>query len=555
MEETPEVAEEISTPTAQNVEDTVVPISPEPEKSPADADTPEAAKSPPAAEPPTPTQEGAGNEGTAGAKPQRTTEEPPPALEGADKEPAGEEQAELSTSSEGPGGAEAPKDGEEGERSPVEVSSLEKLEESGVPKVASRFSLLHALPTGASFEEGEPAEPSPLQVAVELDRRISHSLWELDQRRVSSRSLVPGERGRRAGKRDGGAEGAARGRGAAAANRTHGAIPAAQRRRTELREQSRQLLAERGRLRSYNTKLQGKLAELLNKAKGKDRVRELEHHISDWEQRYSRYLAMLEKLRNQQAEETAWYQKEIDILQRSCDQKLTKVESEWKTYQAVKKEVAVYTMGRRLGGRQAAIKEVDKIQAKEQSKEKEMTEVRLENIKLKHRIQKLDASLKTQEELAEGLHLIDFEQLKIENQTYNEKIEERNEELQKLRRKVTNTVQVLSQVKEKLQFVEAENQGQKAQLMAVESLVAQNRDILTRTKQARDRLRIDNQRLQQKCGLLGNTLLLRDFEEKVDAAEILKKKLEILKRHHAGLSLTCNGIKKKIKGAKSFLPF
>lgn len=32
-----------------------------------------------------------------------------------------------------------------------------------------------------------------------------------------------------------------------------------------------------------------------------------------------------------------------------------------------------------------------------------------------------------QEELAEGLHMIDFEQLKIENQTYNEKIEERNE--------------------------------------------------------------------------------------------------------------------------------
>ena len=32
-----------------------------------------------------------------------------------------------------------------------------------------------------------------------------------------------------------------------------------------------------------------------------------------------------------------------------------------------------------------------------------------------------------EEELAEGLHLIDFEQLKIENQTYNEKIEERNE--------------------------------------------------------------------------------------------------------------------------------
>ncbi|XP_034267608.1 coiled-coil domain-containing protein 96 [Pantherophis guttatus] len=543
MEEIQEVAEEISTPTPQNLEDVVVPISPEPQESATDAETTEAAKSPPTAEPPT--QEGAGDEATAGEKPQRTTEEPP-TLEGADKEPALEEQPERETSSEGPGGAEAPKDGEEDKRSPSEIPSLEKLEEeSGAPEAPSRLTLLRDLPTGASFEEGEPAEPPPLQVGVELGRRISRSLWELEQREASSRSLVVGGSPESE-------EGALEGETEEQRERR---AAEEQRRRTELMEQYRQLLTERGRLRNYNTKLQGKLAEVLNKAKSKDRVRELEHHISDWEQRYSRYLAMLEKLRSQQAEETAWYQKEIDALHRSCDQKLTKVESEWKTYQAVKKEVAVYTMGRRLGGKQAAIKEVDKIQAKEQSKEREMTEVRLENIKLKHRIQKLDASLKAQEELAEGLHLIDFEQLKIENQTYNEKIEERNEELQKLRRKVTNTVQVLSQVKEKLQFVEAENQGQKAQLMAVESLVAQNRDILTRTKQARDKLRIDNQRLQQKCGLLGNTLLLRDFEEKVDAAEILKEKLEILKRRHAGLSLTCNGIKMKIKGAKSFLPF
>jgi len=48
-----------------------------------------------------------------------------------------------------------------------------------------------------------------------------------------------------------------------------------------------------------------------------------------------------------------------------------------------------------------------------------------------------------QEELAEGLHLIDFEQLKIENQSLNEKIEERNEELAKLRKKTATAVQVL----------------------------------------------------------------------------------------------------------------
>ena len=57
-------------------------------------------------------------------------------------------------------------------------------------------------------------------------------------------------------------------------------------------------------------------------------------------------------------------------------------------------------------------------------------------------LKKRETQLKQKEELADGLHLIDFEQLKIENQTYNEKIEERNEELLKLRKKITTTVQV-----------------------------------------------------------------------------------------------------------------
>ncbi len=56
--------------------------------------------------------------------------------------------------------------------------------------------------------------------------------------------------------------------------------------------------------------------------------------------------------------------------------------------------------------------------------------------------------------MAEGLHLIDFEQLRIENQTLTEKIEERNEDLHKLRKKNTNTVQILTHTREKLGYVQ-----------------------------------------------------------------------------------------------------
>merc|ERR1712194_647241 len=65
----------------------------------------------------------------------------------------------------------------------------------------------------------------------------------------------------------------------------------------------------------------------------------------------------------------------------------------------------------------------------------EVEEVRGSNISLKNRLAKLEQQLRKKDELAENLHVIDFEQLKIENQTLNEKIEERNEELHKLRKK------------------------------------------------------------------------------------------------------------------------
>lgn len=64
--------------------------------------------------------------------------------------------------------------------------------------------------------------------------------------------------------------------------------------------------------------------------------------------------------------------------------------------------------------------------------------------------------------------MIDFEQLRINNVDLNEKIEERNEEILKLTKKVTSTVQVLAHLKEKLQFVQTENTNKKTMLREVD---------------------------------------------------------------------------------------
>merc|ERR1712072_315284 len=150
----------------------------------------------------------------------------------------------------------------------------------------------------------------------------------------------------------------------------------------------------------------------------------------------------------------------------------------------------------------------------EAAKDAEVERVRLSNINRRNFLRKLETTLRQKEKLADGLHLIDFEQLKIENQTLNEKIEERNEELLKLRKKTTTTVQVLTHLKEKLQFVQAENQVLKHDLADLEIELTNKRDILTQIKHERDALRAENTGRRQQRGLVSSEDLLLDFEKR-----------------------------------------
>ncbi|NXV85851.1 CCD96 protein, partial [Calonectris borealis] len=323
------------------------------------------------------------------------------------------------------------------------------------------------------------------------------------------------------------------------------------RERAALLEQHRGLAGERERLRQASARLQLRLGELLRLRQGQGRPRaELG---AGGPQLYAQHLLRLRELREERERTAAACREREAAQRRGGEERQARAQAEWAAFQARKKAVAVFSLGRRPGGREAAAA-VDRIQARERDKEQQVREARVENIKLKHEIQNLETILKAQGELVEGQRLTDFEHLKKENRKHSKKIDDLSDEILNLKKKVSNAVHILSQFREKLQFVEAENRGRKAELMDIETVLSQKRDILTKTKQARDRLRRNNLKLQQKRGLLGNEILLRDFEEKVDTAELLSQRLETLKSRHAGLILTCRGIQKKIKEANaSFL--
>jgi len=201
------------------------------------------------------------------------------------------------------------------------------------------------------------------------------------------------------------------------------------------------------------------------------------------------------------------------------------------SFQEFKRQVARHAEYARTG-KIIPEKIIQEVEEFELDKDAEVEEVRGSNISLKNRLAKLEQLLRKKDELAENLHVIDFEQLKIENQTLNEKIEERNEELHKLRKKTVVTVQIITHMREKVQFVQQEYQALKGELSKLDQDLAAQRDLVAKTKHERDEYRTDNGKLRQQTGIINSEHLTRDFEARAESSKQLKESIVALKERH-----------------------
>lgn len=306
----------------------------------------------------------------------------------------------------------------------------------------------------------------------------------------------------------------------------------------------REVLAEQERSKLTNAQLQHRIAEYLSRKKTEEQG-DPGRSTADLEKRYLQCLVSLDIIHSELQSAERNFQTNEEQMVQQRDEMLAQVQravQEFMEYRKEKSRGAVYSRT----GRKLSSQEVDNYQTVESAKEQEVIQARVENFKLLNKIQKLEALLKEKDQLAEGLHMIDFEQLKINNVDLNEKIEERNEDIIKLKQKVTSTVQVLTHIKEKLHFLEAENKEKRSKLLAVEVQVANKRDLLTRSKQARDALRADNAQLKQRGGLVGHKTLLRDYEDKKDETDELQKRMQGLQEQYTDLIATCERIKTRI---------
>ncbi|KAL7752327.1 hypothetical protein RI367_002373 [Sorochytrium milnesiophthora] len=297
----------------------------------------------------------------------------------------------------------------------------------------------------------------------------------------------------------------------------------------------------RDKQRTVNLTLQNKLAEYFRKKRTEDKS-EADKTITDSTQRYATLLTSLKNLQSELATVKTSNTKVVEDHKLKVAERSKEVFERCEEFRKYKRTTAANSEHSRTG-KGIPPKVLDQLEALDLRKEQEVVAVRLENIKLRNKLKRHEVELRQKEELADGLHLIDFEQLKIENQGHNEKIEERNEELLKLRKKITNIVQVLAHVKEKLQCVQVDNRKLAAELETLDREVAQKRDTLPRAKQERDNLRTDNNMQRQKNGLIGNTSLLLDYEKRVGEVERLQSTIDELNQLHLRLAAEMNRLR------------
>jgi len=314
----------------------------------------------------------------------------------------------------------------------------------------------------------------------------------------------------------------------------------------DLQESIEALEDERGGLTRDHAELQRKLAAFLANQKRREnteRANEKETMPAhEMEKQYNDTLTSIvmveEKLNNQKSE----YDKIAIDLQTRLDEKECKANEISLAFRDFKREISKGSENSRTG-KPMGKKVIEQFEKDEVKKDEEAERVRLKNINLKMTLKKLENNLRAKEQLAEGLHLIDFEQLKIENQTLNEKIEERNEELHKLRKKNTTTVQVLTHIKEKLQAVQADNGVVREQLGGLDGQLGAARDRLNKLKREREVVRNENVALKQKQGFANSTLLVVDFETRKTKLQETRSQLAELMERHEILSAMAAGVR------------
>ncbi|XP_019770581.2 coiled-coil domain-containing protein 96 isoform X1 [Dendroctonus ponderosae] len=309
-----------------------------------------------------------------------------------------------------------------------------------------------------------------------------------------------------------------------------------------------QAIEEINERKTRNFVIQKKLA-MYFKRKKMDYVTKETDWSFDQQNKYNRKLEAYGELIDFVASERDRISQEIAITKIQRETKFKELSLMFKKIQAREGEIG-YGLINTKTGNAIPDKLVDRLIHRQLIQMGQVSSMRLTFIKLKQMVQeKLDA-IADLNEIAPGFLLADFEQLKVMNQSYGDKLEERDEELSRLRAKCASTIQILAHLREKSSALQNDVADLMEERNETEWEFFNVRSTLNLTKQHRDYCRHGINQMRDDSGLLTQPTLLRDMEQGLVDAKVLAGELQHVMAEYKKRARQIKRIRTRIEEAK-----
>ncbi|XP_063236093.1 coiled-coil domain-containing protein 96-like [Bacillus rossius redtenbacheri] len=162
----------------------------------------------------------------------------------------------------------------------------------------------------------------------------------------------------------------------------------------------------------------------------------------------------------------------------------------------------------------------------------ELGRLQLEHARLRDGVAAREERKRGLEECCGGPQLADYARLRTENQGLVARVEDRDEELARLRARAMRAVHDLAHVRQKAWAAERAVGDATGRLRDVEEQLVQMREEVSAAKKRRDHHRAETERLRRAAGLVVEPALLRDYEQSLEEAARLSAELQNVRNSH-----------------------
>lgn len=234
--------------------------------------------------------------------------------------------------------------------------------------------------------------------------------------------------------------------------------------------------------------------------------------VPQLEERYEKLLDNYKSIKGKERSIMEECDKKINVLDKQMIEFRTEFDALINDFDQKLSEVGVTLIGAKTGELMSE-RTVKNILTRRKRVHFALSQERLQNIRVQRELSKMKEKSKQLDDLGDGLRMADFEQFRAETQNLSDKIEERNNDLNRLRLRCDADTQQLANIREKEQVLVKNLDSKKENFEDLLQEQYEMRDNLNSLKTKFGILRKNYSEMLFQCGILNRVVLLSDFDD------------------------------------------